>query len=282
MSFAWRTLACLDAIEAKHQLGINIEAVKHSYGLKKFNGCRVDFMNRNTEEPLILNNETVNDRNWKKSYFFFNKKSLGSVGDYLLDHLEFECDENDDKTVVVIGKIMDLPIGDRLWPNYLNWPIRNASRVKVNEFVTKSGKLYLKHEAGTFDRVNQRSAASRTRSKQLATPAEKDSQAVQELSSESQDSPHEAKYLEMSSGRCYAKEFKPPTIKPLIISSKELFAKRTREEKSTDTDSSKAPLTFSPSGSPLAKKVKIDPSVSAAKSDSFIPLAAQGYYMSAT
>ncbi|XP_074379163.1 uncharacterized protein LOC141720571 [Apium graveolens] len=86
----------------------------------------------------------------------------------------------------------------------------------------------------------------------------------------------------MSSGRCYAKESKPPTIKPLIISSKELFAKRTRQEKSMDTDSSKAPLTFSPSGSPLAKKVKIDPSVSAAKSDSFMPLAAQGYYMSAT
>lgn len=85
MPFAWRTLACLDAIEAKHELGINVEVVKHSYGLKKFSNCRVGFVNRNSEDPLVLNNETVNDRNWKKSYFFVNKRSLGNVGDYLLD-----------------------------------------------------------------------------------------------------------------------------------------------------------------------------------------------------
>lgn len=34
MPFAWRTLACLDAIESKHNLGIDVEVVKHSYSLK--------------------------------------------------------------------------------------------------------------------------------------------------------------------------------------------------------------------------------------------------------
>lgn len=84
--FAWRTLACLDAIEGKHHLNINIYVVKHSYSLKKFSGCQIGFVNRNTDDPLILKNETVNDRNWKKLYFFINKKSLDGTGDYLLDH----------------------------------------------------------------------------------------------------------------------------------------------------------------------------------------------------
>lgn len=63
MPFAGRILACLDAIEKKHNRKINVEVVKQSYSLKKFSGCRVGFLNKNTEEPLILNNETVNDRN---------------------------------------------------------------------------------------------------------------------------------------------------------------------------------------------------------------------------
>lgn len=85
MPFAWRTLVCLDAIEEKHHLDINVEVVKNSYGLKKFSGCGVGFVNQNTEDSLILNNEMVNDRNWKKSYFFVDKTTLGGVGDYLLD-----------------------------------------------------------------------------------------------------------------------------------------------------------------------------------------------------
>lgn len=86
MPFAWRTLACLDAIEEKHHLEINVEVVKYSYGLKKFSGCRIGFLNRNTEDPLILNNETANDRNRKKSYFFVEKKTLDGNCDYLLGH----------------------------------------------------------------------------------------------------------------------------------------------------------------------------------------------------
>lgn len=35
---------------------------------------------------MILNNDTVNDRNWKEDYFFADKKTLGDGVDYLLDH----------------------------------------------------------------------------------------------------------------------------------------------------------------------------------------------------
>lgn len=62
MPFAWRTLACLDAIESKHGLKIDMDVVKHSYSLKKFSGCRFGFVNKKWDDPLILNNETVNDR----------------------------------------------------------------------------------------------------------------------------------------------------------------------------------------------------------------------------
>ena len=59
--------------------------VKHSYSLKKFHNCRGGFTNKDTEDPLILNNEPVNDRNVKKDYVFAEKKSLGDDSDYLLD-----------------------------------------------------------------------------------------------------------------------------------------------------------------------------------------------------
>lgn len=85
MPFAWRTLVFLDSIEEKHQFNINVEVVKHSYSLKKFSGCRIEFVNKNTEDPLILNNETVNDTNWKKFYFFVDNNSLGDNMDHLLD-----------------------------------------------------------------------------------------------------------------------------------------------------------------------------------------------------
>lgn len=213
-----------------------------------------------------------------------------------------------------MSKILDLPIGERLWPNCLNRPIRNSSRVRVDDFIARSGKLCLKQEVGMSERVIPRSAASRTRSKQVSTPIVKGSQSIQDLSSKSQDSPQDQKDVEMSSGRRYAKgicrflftsscvlllfcmsaitlkcfepcflivEFKPPIIKPLVISSKELFAKRTREDKSTDTDSSKAPLFVSPMNSPPVKKVRTDLSASTVKSDAFMPLAAHGYYLGA-
>ncbi|KAL8109143.1 hypothetical protein AgCh_025288 [Apium graveolens] len=85
MPFAWRTLACLDAIDTRHHLGVNVKVVKHCYCLKKFSGRRIGFSNKNTNDPLILNNDTFNDRNRKKDYLFVESKSFGDDVDYLLD-----------------------------------------------------------------------------------------------------------------------------------------------------------------------------------------------------
>lgn len=81
MPFSWRTLACLDTIEAKYQLKIDVEIVKYSYSVKKFNGCRFGFLNKTKDEPLILNNKTVNDRKCKTEFFFVDKRSLGMMLD---------------------------------------------------------------------------------------------------------------------------------------------------------------------------------------------------------
>ena len=40
----------------------------------------------------------------------------------------------------VVGKILSLPVIDRLWPNCLNRPIRNASPVDVEDFIKKMHK----------------------------------------------------------------------------------------------------------------------------------------------
>lgn len=90
MPFAWRTLACLDAIEKKHHLKISAEVVKCCYSIKKFSNCRFGFVNKNKDEPLILNNDTVNDRGWKSDYFFVNKGTLNKFSDYLLDRWNTE------------------------------------------------------------------------------------------------------------------------------------------------------------------------------------------------
>lgn len=85
MPFAWRTLACLEAIEKKHHLGINAEVVKCCYGIKKFYGCRFGFTNIRGDVPLILNAEGVNDRHWKESFCFAERSSLGEGGSYFLE-----------------------------------------------------------------------------------------------------------------------------------------------------------------------------------------------------
>ena len=48
-------------------------------------------------------------------------------------------------------------------------------------------------------------------------------------------------------------EFKP--LAPPIVSSKDFLTKRNREDKPTETESSKAPILFSPTTSPQPKKV---------------------------
>ena len=85
MSFAWRTLACLDAIEAKHQLGIDVNVVKCCYNIKKFYKARFSFTHKKPNDPLILNVGAVNDRNWKDDFFFSEKSSLGEEASHFLD-----------------------------------------------------------------------------------------------------------------------------------------------------------------------------------------------------
>lgn len=92
-----------------------------------------------------------------------------------------------------------------MWPNCLNRPIRNARFVDVGDFTSKIGKAIIKHGGKFSKKLALKSAASKTRSKQFATPTNKDSTHVQCLSSESQGSPKTEKGLEMSSVRIYAK-----------------------------------------------------------------------------
>lgn len=73
MSFTWRTLKCLDSIKEKHSWRLT-SRLWNILSLKKFSNCRVGFANKDTDDPLILNNDTVNDRNRKKNYIFAEKK----------------------------------------------------------------------------------------------------------------------------------------------------------------------------------------------------------------
>lgn len=70
MPFAWRVIACLEAIEAKHKLKIDVDTVRAGYVLKKYSGCRYTFTNMDKDSPLVLNLDCVNDRGWKHNYLF--------------------------------------------------------------------------------------------------------------------------------------------------------------------------------------------------------------------
>lgn len=176
----------------------------------------------------------------------------------------------------------------------MNRPIRNAGKVDVDDFIAKSSKLSARQKTGTTEKVINKYAASRTRSKQVATPIARGSHSVQSPSFDSQENPKNIKDVEIRFGCLYAKgicqtfrslmylfvllcfsaimltwvepfflivEFRPLTIKPLIISSRDLFSKRARNDKSIETESSKTPLLFSPTNIPLSKKIRLDPSV---------------------
>ena len=82
---AWRILSCLDSIEAKYQLGINVSVMSYSYQAKKFSGGLYGLVGRKKRDPLILNLELVHDRGWKNEFFLVKKASLGSHGNYLRD-----------------------------------------------------------------------------------------------------------------------------------------------------------------------------------------------------
>ncbi|XP_017216138.2 uncharacterized protein LOC108193822 isoform X2 [Daucus carota subsp. sativus] len=298
MPFAWRILACLDAIDTKHNLKIDIEVVKCCYGFKRFYGCRFGFT---TKRALILNVEGVNDRNWKDDYFFTDKTTMGDGTGFLLDRWTprvcfehspslclFICtcillmllitilsfvhfcfmafksismffmlerstpfDNKNETAKEIVEKIMSLPVGDRIWPNCLGRPIRNSSPVDVDEFIRK-----MEADERALGKQASKTVAARTRSRAVAV-ASRMSSTPQTVSSDSLESPKTEKGLEASSSRLFAKEFKLSGIKPPSISTKDMFVKRARDEKSIGTSSSKAPALLSPSLSPEAKKMKV-------------------------
>ena len=149
--------------------------------------------------------------------------------------------------------------------------------------------------------------ASRTRSKQTGS---KPALSTQSISSGSPDTSAPVMTLAVGSGQQFAKgtrqlslsisclclvlcclivmllwtapvvlivEFKTPTIKPLMMSSRDLFAKRVRDDKSTETESSKAAVLFSPSSSPSRKKVKVGTSIGVVASGSSAAEIVNGY-----
>ena len=65
--------------------------------------------------------------------------------------------------------------GERVWPNCLNRPIRNASFVDVTEFSNKMSKEMVKHDGDTIERMSAKGTASRTRSKKVAVSSSRHS-----------------------------------------------------------------------------------------------------------
>ena len=223
---------------------------------------------------------------------------------------DFEFDDDDVKTKEIVNKILQLPLGDRLWPNCLGRVVRNSSPVNVEEYASR---LNLEVEVEDDDDDDQsksvpvKTIAQRTRSKAIAA-AVKTSGSVQSLSSSSSDSLRIEQGLEVSSERIFAKgirklfslfsflimsmcfsiillilvepyylvvEFKPPVLKPFEGSSKELFVKRCREEKPKSFDCVRSPISFGSGSSPDHKRLK--PSSVNTQSGSCVPLISDGY-----
>ena len=55
MPTTWRILSCLDSIEAKYQLGIDVSVVSYSYQAKKFSGGLYGLVGHKKRDHLILN-----------------------------------------------------------------------------------------------------------------------------------------------------------------------------------------------------------------------------------
>ncbi|XP_063945074.1 uncharacterized protein LOC135151216 [Daucus carota subsp. sativus] len=288
MPSTWRMLACLDAVEDKHRLGINVDVLKFAYTTKKY-GCRVGLINKMRGEPLILNNESVHDRGWNKDFFFAEIVTLESSDSFLLDHwtdekeLSFELEEGNIEAEKVVSKILELPIAERLWPNCLGRPIKNASFVDVSEFLNKMNKAVIRHGIGSPEKAMPQGAAARTRSKLNPKPLTRPSLSVLSVSSDSGVGPTNGGDCELDSGLLYDKEYKPSVIRPLGMSCKDLFVKRGREDRSNEAESSKSPALFSPCTSQQAKKVKLNHSADTFVSGSSAPAPAimRGYEVDA-
>lgn len=196
----------------------------------------------------------------------------------------------------VVNKILALPGKERLWPNCLDRPVRNTTQVNVEEYFEKVGKAVVKYEGSLAEKSTSKSVADRVKSRRPNPVAHSPSKTVLSLSSESGDKTSVEVAKERSVGRQIAKgirlltslaaysslvmcftlltlmafepfivivEFKPPSLHAIAFSSKDLFAKRNRDEKSTETESSKATTFASPESKRL--KTAIDQSGSVGK-----------------
>lgn len=207
----------------------------------------------------------------------------------------------------VVDKILNLPLEDRAWPNYLGRLVKNPSNIDPKDLQNKLNKSTLLL-GGESSKGDVKSVPQRTRSKSVPSAA-KNSSSIQSVSCGSLDSPKSERGLEVSSSRTYVKgirrllflmtyfsafmfllvllltfvepfyfivEFKPPVLKSLIISSREMFIKRARDDRPAETESSKAPILFNMNLSPESKKIKPSPSASLVRHESSV-LVFHGY-----
>lgn len=163
--------------------------------------------------------------------------------------------------------------------------------------------------AARLNRSAAKAVAQRTRSKIVPSVA-KSSSSVQNLSSETSESPGTEKGIEASSSRNYAKgirkffsllslflmsmllsialltslepfrlvvEFKSPVLPPMLSTSRELFAKRVRDDKAIETNFPKSPSMPLSKLSPDHKKSKTSPSGVMAKTGPSVPRILQEY-----
>ena len=213
--------------------------------------------------------------------------------------VKFDVDEDDHTVSEVVRKLRALPVGERLWPNCLGRPIRNSSVVDVKDFISKLNKSLPVLDGVSSKKGPVKTVAHRTRSRVAAAAV---TRASCTISSDSLESPKDEKGVEASSSRLFVKgmrfllrlsiflllaicssilfmvtlerchqlaEFKTPVLRPPEVSSKELFAKRAREEVPVETESSKTPMLNSPEG----KRPKSAPS----RSEPNPPLIFYGY-----
>lgn len=94
--------------------------------------------------------------------------------------VEFDLEENNTSAKVITEKIMTLPIADRLWPNCLNRPIKNASMVDVDDYSINVRKIGSKLDRCSSEMFGAKGAAARTRSK-LFTFVPKPSFSIQSI-----------------------------------------------------------------------------------------------------
>lgn len=82
--------------------------------------------------------------------------------------ITFEFDPENATAKDVVKKIMELPVADRIRPNFLGHHVRNSSMVVIDDYVSKLSKSIVKVEADTFVKPASKNATGRTKSKLLS------------------------------------------------------------------------------------------------------------------